>query len=476
MGKAELCPHCRKTRLSRYNNEPLCAACTRAAREPGSGTPSWLYDSPPMRRALARDNIPLFSVVFRAASGLSQHDLARVTGLSQSTISCIETRRRRPLDVTRKFLRFTDAIGMPRVALLPFLLGREDVTLADIGIPEGTGTDVDRRTFGGVAAGMLASAALPGAQVPDRVDAAQIRYLRASLERMYIRDRTVGGGAVLREALGHFRRARQMLDESDYTETIGRQLLAAAAELCRFTGWGAYDRGDQQLARRLYSEADMLAGDTGDNELILHVCAVMARQSAYLARVYERRGLAREALRFADRAADAARHEPSPRLHAVAAMRQAVAHAQLGDEVAFRSSITRARRALDRGDHPSDPAWVRRSATHGQVTAHDAMGWERLGSPARAVALYRAELGDESDLARNRICTHSYLAGALLDEGDVTLAIDEGRAVLSSFATAQMTSARPVNAMRPVRLAAENAGDEEFCGHFDAVERTLAAT
>ena len=475
MGKAELCPQCRKTRLSRYNNEPLCAACTRAAREPGSGTPSWLYDSAPMRRALARDDIPLFSVVFRAASGMSQHDLARITGLSQSTISCIETRRRRPLDVTRKFFRFTDAIGMPRVALLPFLLGREDVTLADIGIPEGTGTDVDRRTFGGVAAGLLASAALPGAQVPDRVDAAQIRYLRASLERMYIRDRTVGGGAVLREALGHFRRARQMLDESDYTETIGRQLLAAAAELCRFTGWGAYDRGDQQLARRLYSEADMLAGDTGDNELILHVCAVLARQSAYLARVHQRRGLAREALRFADRAADAARHEPSPRLHALAGMRQAVAHAQLGDEMAFRSSITRARRALDRGDHPADPSWAR-FVTHAEITSHEAMGWERLGSPVLAVTLWRGLAGDQDWVPRNRICAHSYLAAALLDEGDVTLAIDEGRTVLSSFATAQMTSARPVNAMRPVRLAAENAGDEEFCGHFDAVERTLAAT
>jgi hypothetical protein len=38
---------------------------------------------------------------------------------------------------------------IPRSALLPFVLGREDVTLADIGFPEGTGTDVDRRTFGG---------------------------------------------------------------------------------------------------------------------------------------------------------------------------------------------------------------------------------------------------------------------------------------------------------------------------------------
>jgi len=430
-----------------------------------------------MRRALARDDIPLFSVIFRAASGMSQHDLARITGLSQSTISCIETRRRRPLDVTRKFLRFTDAIGMPRVALLPFFLGDADVTLADIGIPEGTGTDVDRRTFGGVAAGLLASAALPQAQVPERVDAAHVRHMRECLERMYVRDWGVGGGAVLREALGHFRRARQMLDESDYSETVGRQLLVVTADLCRFAGWGAFDRGDEQLARRFYGEAEMLAGDTGSSELAVHVYAVMARQSAHLARVYQRRGLAREALRFADRAADAARHEPSPRLHALAGMRQAVAHAQLGDEVAFRSAITRARRALDRGDHPADPSWAR-FITHAEITAHEAMGWERLGSPAHAVTLYRGVLGDGSELARNArnyACVHSDLAGALLDEGDVTLAIAEGRAALSSFTAGQMTSARPINTMRPVRTAAGSTGDEEFCEHFDAAERALTA-
>ncbi len=474
MGKAGLCPQCRKTRLSRYNNEPLCAACTRAAREPGSGTPSWLYDSAPMRRALARDDIPLFSVVFRAASGMSQHDLARITGLSQSTISCIETRRRRPLDVTRKFFRFTDAIGMPRVALLPFLLGREDVTLADIGIPEGTGTDVDRRTFGGVAAGLLASAALPQAQVPDRVDAAQIRFLHACAERMRIRYWSVGGGAVLREALGFFSRARLMLDESDYSETVGRQLLVVTAHLGIESGWFAYDHGDQQLARRLYSDAEMLAGDTGDSQLIVHVCGVMARQSVYLARVHQRRGLAREALRLADKAAEAARHEPAPRLHAVAAMRQAVAHAQLGDEVAFRSAITRARRALDRGDHPADPAWAR-FVTHTEVTVHEAMGWERLGSPGQAVTLWRNVANDQNRLPRNQVFAQSNLARALLDEGNVTLAIDEGRAVLQSFTAARMTSARPISAMRPVRAAAENAGDEEFCSRFDAVERTLTA-
>jgi len=353
------------------------------------------------------------------------------------------------------------------------LLGREDVTLADIGIPEGTGTDVDRRTFGGVAAGLLASAALPEVQVPDRVDAAQIRFLRACKERLRSRDDSVGGGAVLNEALGHFRRARQMLDESDYSETIGRQLLAATADLCRFGGWAAYDHGAQELARRFYSEAEMLTGDTGDSQLTVHVYANMARQSVYLARVHQRRGLARDALRFANRAADAARHEPSPKLHALAAERQAVAHAQLGDEAAFRSAVTRARRALDRGDHPADPSWAR-FVTHAEITAHEAMGWERLGSPAQAVALWRGVAGDEGRL-RDRVCAQSNLAAALLDEGDVTLAITEGGTALSAFAAAQMTSARPINAMRPVRIAAEKTGDEEFCAHYDTADRALTA-
>jgi len=35
MAQARLCPACRKTRLSRYNPEPLCAPCTRAARTAG---------------------------------------------------------------------------------------------------------------------------------------------------------------------------------------------------------------------------------------------------------------------------------------------------------------------------------------------------------------------------------------------------------------------------------------------------------
>ena len=75
MAEARLCPACRKTRLSRYNPESLCAPCTRAARTAPSpaerGGPTWLWDLPPMRDALARVDLAAAVAVFRAAASPS---------------------------------------------------------------------------------------------------------------------------------------------------------------------------------------------------------------------------------------------------------------------------------------------------------------------------------------------------------------------------------------------------------------------
>ncbi|MGH3913608.1 MAG: hypothetical protein ACRDTC_09375 [Pseudonocardiaceae bacterium] len=49
-----VCPACRVTVLSRYNTDPLCALCARAARDSAGIVPTWLWDSGPMREALAR--------------------------------------------------------------------------------------------------------------------------------------------------------------------------------------------------------------------------------------------------------------------------------------------------------------------------------------------------------------------------------------------------------------------------------------
>jgi hypothetical protein len=74
--------------------------------------------------------------------------------------------------------------------------------------------------------------------------------------------------------------------------------------------------------------------------------------------VLSAKGHAREALWLADMAETVTRHEPSPRLHTLIALRQASAYAALGDTSAFRAAIGRARRELDRGAHPRDAPWT----------------------------------------------------------------------------------------------------------------------
>lgn len=471
-----VCPSCRVAVLSRYNAEPLCAACLRAVQDSGALVPAWMWDSPPIRRALARADLGAFLGILRGAAGLSQLDLAHlVEGWSQSTVSLIENGRRDTLYDVRELLRVADAVDMPRQALLPLVFGDPGATVEEAGDADLLGAvvaDLDRRSFNVMTAVLAADAIAPVVRIPDRADAAHVRYLRAGLARLRNRDRDVGGGAILRQAARQFTRARRMLDESDYTEAIGRQLLAVAAELAIFTGWLAYDAGRQELARRLYSEADLLTGSIGDEQLTAHVCLNLSMQSTFLARVGNTRGMAREALRFAARAAEVARHEPSPRLHALIAMRQAAAHAQLRDEVAFRAAIGQARRELDRGSHPADPVWCG-FVDHTEVTGYEADGRIRLGAPARAATLYGDVLADRGLPRRNRAYYQARLAGALLDDGDRSEAIRQGLVVLPELGR-RVASTRTLIELRPVRAAAEQAAAAEFVTRFDVAARSLS--
>jgi transcriptional regulator with XRE-family HTH domain len=481
MARDQICPSCRLTPLSRYSSDLLCAACLRASRGAGAAMPGWLWDSEPMRRALARLDVGAVVSILRAASGLSQLELANlVEGWSQSTVSLIERRLRGNLYDVRELLRFADAVGMPRQALLPLILGDRDAILdEDSGLECAGGLEVDRRSFNTMAVGLTVGVALPSIPVPARVDVAHVRYLRACLEQIRGRYQNAGGGAALEEALRQFARARAMLDESDYTDSVGRQLHVVTAELGEAAGWAAYDRNDQKLARQLYGEAELLAGSAGDAVVAVHVYTNLAQQSTYLARVTGRRGIARESLRFANRAADLARHEPSPRLHALIGIRQALAHAELGDELAFRSQITTARRELERGRHAADPAWAM-FVSDSEITGYEALGYEAISRVQQAnnglaTALYRTVLDDPNRSACDQAYYRARLADALLNEGDVDQAIVEGATLLPSMTGGQMTSARSLAELRPLRTAAGRTSAEEFCARFDAAVRTLAA-
>ncbi|MCD0451470.1 helix-turn-helix transcriptional regulator [Actinocorallia sp. API 0066] len=468
-----LCPACRYTQLSRYNPDPLCAVCLTAARAHRQGpAPTWLWDSAPLRGALARADMAAVVAIVRGACAMSQLEFGEVVGWSQSVVTKVERGERRTAYDISEILNLADALGMPRETLIPLVLGRADATPSGQDEDDarmfwgGEDEDVKRRHFGQAALGTTVAAVLPP---PPRVDRGHLRYLHTCLDRLRGTDASAGGAGVLGESISIYRRARAMLDESDYNERTGRELLTVTADLAIVSGWLAYDADNQGLARGLYEQADQLAAASDVPSIQIHVAVNLAQQSTHLAAVDGQRGHARAALRFADRAARAARHEASSSLHALIALRQALAHARLGDRIAFGQAIGLARRELDReqGDHPP---WTR-FVTHSEVTGYQALGAEALGGSDRSVNLYLDVLADDRRSPRDLAVYRACLAGALCSAGDVTGAVKQGLQVLSAPA-GSLRSARVLRTLAPLRTSTE---DEEFTARYDAAVQTFPA-
>ena len=323
---------------------------------------------------------------------------------------------------------------------------------------------MNRREFGITALGMFAGTMVR--RVPSSVSAFHVRELQLTAAELWTRDRQVGGTALLREAASHYTAARAMLDSSTYTSSVGRDLQAVTAELAACAGFVAFDAAEQATARSLLTESALLAGSTGDPMLTAHAYALLALQCSSVAAMSGRQtGLAREALRFLDQAAAAARSVVSPKVHTVVSMRRATASALLGDELGASTHIAAARRELDRGDHPADPNWAA-FVTPTEVTAHEATASLTLGRADSAAGLFREVLSDTALADRNKVFYRVQLARSLGMAGDHTEAVNEGLAVLPAL-EGPVRSARTVNLLRSVRQQA--ARDSEFAVRFDAI-------
>jgi hypothetical protein len=370
--------------------------------------------------------------------------------------------------------QFAEAVDMPPGALMPLFYRHPAVALPDDCVLEALRVDMDRRGFGGVAAGAAAAVVLPEVPVPSQVTASHIRYLQACVDSLWSGNTSVGGAALLRPALRQWQRVQRMLKESRHTGDIKRQLFAVAGETAVCGGWLAFDGGNVAMARRLYSEAQVMADKAGDAVLIAHVLSGRSELSSYVARTSQQGRAAGEGLQLAYRAADEARYERMARLHALLALRNALAASLLGDKASFRSAITRARRELDRGGPGTgDPGWIR-FVNEFNITRDEARGQAYLGGdPEAAAVLFREGMEDPGLSPLYRACGHAYLAALLANGGDTTEAVREGITVLSALEEG-MASIRTLNELRPVRMAAEGTGAEEFCTRFDAVERKLS--
>jgi len=452
--------------------DPLCPTCMKASREMPS-RPLWLFDSPLLRQALAQVDLPAVPAIVRAACGLSQRDLAAIVGWSPATLSYYERGVRDGMFDIRTALQFADAVGMPRAALLPLVCADPDASLAT-DTEDGTGVELGRRDFGGLAVAARVAAVVPPVSGPRGVTSSHVRYWQACTDVLYARDRAVGGTVLLSPALQQWQRVRLALKDGAAGET-GRQLHAVAGELALCTGWIALDSGRPLAARPLYEEARELAAGAGDAVLAVHVLISQSMLYAEMARTGPSREPARQALRLAFRAQEEGRYIPVARLHALIALQHASAASLLGDGAAFQAAIIQARRELDRGPRDGDPPEWLRFVDETEVTGVEARGWLNLGDARRSERLYRQVLAAGLS-TRNRASYGAGLAEALLKQGNRQDAVAAAMDVLPAL-EGGVTSMRCLNQLRIVRQAVGNTtGSREFCERFDAVERALAAS
>lgn len=360
MAEPLTCPACRADRVQR--GEPLCPHCAAAATEVAP-CPAWALDSPLLRRALASANVPAVLAIVRAACGLSQRDMADLAGWSRAAQSYYERGRREAVYDIRVLLQFADATGMPRSYLLALVLEDPDAAA------NGTAGQPPAAPGSGVAGA-------PGARV---------RYWQACTDALYERGYKTGNEAMPGPGLLLWRQARAACTAS--AGRPGADLLATAGGAGLYAADAALDCGDLVTARQLHETAAELAADAQDPMLSVQVLLSASRLHAETARSGGSREPARQALHLARQAAEEARYLPVPQLHALIASRQAAAAALLGDNPAFTTAISRARRDLTRvhpGAPPPLPAWLRRFGASDVDTA-EAEGLEALtGSSARA--------------------------------------------------------------------------------------------
>src|SRR5216683_186503 len=245
------------------------------------------------------------------------------------------------------------------------------------------------------------------------------------------------------------------------------EALGVDVDRREFVGLAA---GNHALSRRLHAGAQVVAGEARDRVLTAHVLTNSSVVANHMAQTGPDRGPARAGLQLSCQAADSAHRTPVPRLRAMIAYRHARSAALLGDRAAFRSAITRARRELDRGSRVGEPVWAG-FVDEAEITHEEGAGHVFLGEFARGEELSRRVLGGELS-PRRRANYGADLALSLLGQGASQDAIEAGTTVLTALENG-VTSGMALNKLRPVRVAARRADDEEFCARFDALERTL---
>ncbi len=230
-----------------------------------------LFEPPEMRAALAAHDI---ATVYRALTerGISQHQLARRTGQSQSEIC--EIRKGRKVGMYEVLVRICQGLGLPREAM-GLSYGPDGAYAGTVTVAEpaqGVSEAMQRRTaVGSLALAVfgtpmlrfgerLAQLGLPPEQpLPTRLTLSYVHIVEAATDWLRGMARQRGGMAdEFGDAVRRY--TRWLAVPGD--DAVTARLRCALSELCTEAGWCGYDSGLNGLG--YFTRAVTLADQAGD--------------------------------------------------------------------------------------------------------------------------------------------------------------------------------------------------------------------
>ncbi|MFD3937261.1 hypothetical protein ACFWSF_15350 [Streptomyces sp. NPDC058611] len=374
--------------------------------------PARLLTDPEMIDACrARDCASVFRLV-KGRAGIYPSMIARQCELTPSRVGEVIAGRRQLLhmDVVE---RIADGLRIPGHML--GLARREWETPVALAVAEREPPESVHPP-----AGLRPFAALPGVEVDSilalaagtKPSPSTLQALRSAIEDYWRRDDEHGGETLRPAVVGQLRYVEGLLKGQRPTP-IQNGLYGIAAELARLTGWTYFDARQYQQARAYFSEALQLARETDDQPFMANVLACMSLQATY-------QDKPADALALVSAAQDQARTAggATPRVRAMLAMREAFAHATLGDRKATHNAISEAHSQFERiHEGAPDPAWVTYFDEPKLIVdtgiAHGRLGEAAIAEPLIADALAREDPANQ----RGRAFHAFWLARTQLQRG-----------------------------------------------------------
>jgi hypothetical protein len=284
-----------------------------------------------------------------------------------------------------------------------------------------------------------------------KVSMDDVNALRSCSDQFMDLDRQHGGGHA-RAFLADFltRDVAPMLRGS-YTDKVGRELLAAAADLTGMSAFMCYDICDHGAAQRAFIQSLRLSKAAGDRTYGAHILANMAVQAIFL-------NLPGEAVRLSRAAVEGAGRNPAASATACLSTVEANAHALAGDLRAYRTAYGRAERALDRMDG-SGPRWAR-YFTDAHLAGTAMRSLLDLGRPGEALThqpqVLQVRSGNTRTLALHTALTatvHAHAGNVDQAAHLAVAALGQARHIHSSRVAARITQLS--SALEPHQSAAE---------------------